>query len=193
MFSSLYACSVSLASLLIASRLTEGEFCVCGRKLPNVTEPKPTPDKILQIVRDLFDAPNPKRKDASRFQVEFGTLVERYIRQQGLTLEEAAYRVWGDPERKGHMSAYISGRRGKPNALTIKRFCEGLKIPFEEVERLRSSSEVNEYLLTTDDVVTRRQRVAGLTEDMARAIAGADMARAQEISAQIRRLMATFE
>ncbi|MEO0822638.1 MAG: helix-turn-helix transcriptional regulator [Pseudomonadota bacterium] len=75
--------------------------------------------------------------DTEDFAARFGQLLERYITSLGLTYEEVAHRTWGDISRKGHVSAYIKGKRGKPSAPTIRKFREALGIPAEEIEACR--------------------------------------------------------
>lgn len=70
------------------------------------------------------------------FAVEFGALIERYIFRKGWSREDVAEKVWGNTDRKGHVSAYIRGGRGNPSPPLVKKFCDALDIPIEEIDIL---------------------------------------------------------
>ena len=75
---------------------------------------------------------------ASEFAQDFGVLIERYIDAQGLSRKEVAFRIWGDGERAGHVTAYIGGKRGKPGPPLIRKFADALGIPDAEIQALRT-------------------------------------------------------
>ena len=70
------------------------------------------------------------------FAVEFGALIERFIFRKGWSREQIAEAVWGNAERKGHVTGYIKGSRGNPSAPIVRKFCDALDIPDAEIDAL---------------------------------------------------------
>lgn len=83
---------------------------------------------------------------------EFGALIQKHIDQKGWTHETVARRVWGSSgtSRRGHISGYIKGLRGKPSAATIRGFADALGISDEEIEVLRSKERTAERELAAE-------------------------------------------
>lgn len=71
------------------------------------------------------------------FALQFGRLIGKRIAELGLTQEQVAVKVWGNPENKSHVSSYIKGTKGNPNNATVKAFCTALEIDYGKVLALK--------------------------------------------------------
>jgi transcriptional regulator with XRE-family HTH domain len=79
-----------------------------------------------------------REPDPGPFKVRFGELVRNVRVRNGLTQTDVARLAFNDEEAKSRVSDVERGRN-EPQADTIHRFCEALKIPYADVEALRAS------------------------------------------------------
>ncbi|MEM7190004.1 MAG: hypothetical protein AAF439_10375 [Pseudomonadota bacterium] len=81
---------------------------------------------------------------------EFGALIEKFIDRKGWNREQVAGEVWAASQsdddkqkvgekRKGHVTQYVNGQRGRPTSPIIRKFADALDIPDEEIEALRTA------------------------------------------------------
>ena len=73
------------------------------------------------------------------FAALFGQEVRRARKTQGLTQEQLADRVLGDPTRKGDVSKLENGHR-EPTAETVRRYADALGIPAATIAALRAQA-----------------------------------------------------
>lgn len=100
------------------------------------------------------------------FQTRFGALLRRYVEAKGWTVEQVAWEVWGSRDRGTHVSAYVAGRKGRPSAPTVRKFCDALGISAEEIEACRAAPAPD---LPTPDATQRA--ALGLGEQLIKALA----------------------
>ncbi|MBV8978449.1 MAG: hypothetical protein JOZ13_13840 [Alphaproteobacteria bacterium] len=77
-----------------------------------------------------------REEDTNSLGLQFGALVRRYMVQHGLQLQDVARLVYGDEERAPRVSDVINGRYARPNADTISRYVQALKIPQTHIDDL---------------------------------------------------------
>lgn len=103
---------------------------------------------------------------SEELEQRFSALLSRYKEINGWTNTWMAQVIWGDDNRRGHISGYLKGTRRRPSDRTIELFCTKLGIPDVERHALYMGLSPSWPAILDPDISLERT-VIGRDEDLA--------------------------